>query len=201
LHRICNDSDPLQHRAADIVNRKLPAANVPLSPCKEGKMRTVSLFFVILVCILNLSGCGSKPLQAAANTVVSDAGTDMDLASEAEPLPEEIRAAQAHYRALFDEAFMERTVFYKYDEILVQWPEQMRSFGDITLRIQSPDGRIYAEGHKHVAGGSTINLGKAYLLRDGHYHVVLMPPVLEYYIDDVRVKRKIDIEIRAWQDQ
>ena len=71
----------------------------------------------------------------------------------------------------------------------------MKHTDKLTVRLQSPDGRIYAEGQTDITKGATVNLGPVYQVPDGDYHVVLMPPAEEYYLRHMQIARRIPVRI------
>jgi hypothetical protein len=152
-------------------------------------MQIRQLMGLLVMALILLAGCAAAEVQGATAALSPDAGIASNQALE----------RRLHLAALFDAAILDQTVYHKYDQIIVRWPQDMALSGEITLRIQKPDGRIYGERHAHIEAGSVINLGEAYILRDGDYHIVLMPPVTEYYMGGMRIDRKLDIEVRVWQ--
>ena len=77
----------------------------------------------------------------------------------------------------------------------MRWPETLPVAGEINIRLQTPAGRIYAEGRTHIKPGATVKLGKAYQVADGAYQIVLMPTLEEYYEHGLRIQRPIDVQI------
>lgn len=156
--------------------------------------------------VMNLGWMGVimlAPVLVTVCTVAEALTIDVDNPSISSQLSESVvdpsLERRQHLQRLFNAAVLDKTVHYKHDEILVRWPQEMTISGQIVLRIQKPDGRIYSERFTQIEGGSVINLGKAYVLRDGHYQVVLMPPLGEYYMGGMRIDRRLDIEIRVQQ--
>lgn len=142
---------------------------------------------------LLLAGCATVGVQADMAAILPGAQV-VQASAPSRPLDR-----RQQLQALFDAAVLDQTIYHKYDNILVRWPAEMTHSGQITLRIQKPDGRIYAERAAYVEADSVTDLGEAYVLRDGHYYVVLMPPVTEYYIGSLRVDRRLDFEVRVQQ--
>ncbi|MCB0083928.1 MAG: hypothetical protein KDE47_23470, partial [Caldilineaceae bacterium] len=96
---------------------------------------------------------------------------------------------------LFDAATLDRTFYHHEDEVIVRWPADLKVSGKIGVRLQTPGGRIYAEGNPYAKAGEKVNLGKAYTRPDGDYFVTLMPEPQEYYEHNVRLLRHIPIRI------
>jgi hypothetical protein len=65
----------------------------------------------------------------------------------------------------------------------------------VTVRLQSADGRIYAEARPDVQKGKKVNLGPVYQVPDGDYTVTLMPSIEEYYLHQMQVERRIPLRI------
>lgn len=96
---------------------------------------------------------------------------------------------------IFNAATIERSLYHHEDEVIVYWPHTLRAAGKIGVRLQSVDGRIYAEGHPTAKAGEKVKLGKAYTRPDGRYWITLMPDPEEYYVHNVRMLRRIPIWI------
>ncbi len=92
-------------------------------------------------------------------------------------------------------ATLDKDSYHGEDEIIVKWPEETPFGAEITLRLQTPDGRIYNEKRASVKAGSVISLGKANLRPDGEYRLVLMPDVEEYYLHGMRIQHQLPLRI------
>ncbi|MFZ1757353.1 MAG: hypothetical protein WBO46_19235 [Caldilineaceae bacterium] len=156
------------------------------------KTRSIPPALAVLVFVLlSIAGCNPPPVQAAA----IDSNTDT--ASQNEQIDREFLEQRNSYQAIFEAASVNQTFFRKYDDILVTFSDSMPLKQEITLRIQRTDGRIYGERITWVEAGSVINLGEAYVLPDGDFDVVLMPTLGVYYMDGVRVERRIPIQVQT----
>ncbi|RIK39473.1 MAG: hypothetical protein DCC55_17945 [Chloroflexi bacterium] len=96
---------------------------------------------------------------------------------------------------VFAAAYLEQSTYQRDHEIKVKWPADARVAGEIVVRLQTPAGRIYAEGKLLVRPGEELNLGKAYQYPEGSYQMVLMPTQTEYYVHGLRIQRRIDLQI------
>ncbi|MCB0064191.1 MAG: hypothetical protein KDE19_18840, partial [Caldilineaceae bacterium] len=96
---------------------------------------------------------------------------------------------------IFQAATLEQSLYHHEDEITVWWPDDLQVMGKIGVRLQSVDGRIYAEGHPTAQAGGKVKLGKAYTRPDGRYWVTLMPEPEEYYVHNVRLTRRMSLHI------
>ncbi|HXF61852.1 MAG TPA: hypothetical protein VNK95_09545 [Caldilineaceae bacterium] len=96
---------------------------------------------------------------------------------------------------LMEHAYLMRDVYHRDDKLEVRWPQDMKLVGDLTARLQTPAGRIYAEGQPLVRGGTVHSLGPVYNAPDGVYEVLLMPKPEEYYLHDMRVQHRLPLRI------
>lgn len=154
-------------------------------------MRHLLIYTILVLSLAFLNGC--QPVRAAAATL------EPEVLVQPDPVPAELAERFQSYQAIFDAASMEQTLFHKYDDILVAFSEATPLRQEITLRIQTTEGRIYGERITWVEAGSVINLGEAYVLPDGDYFVVLMPTPGVYYLDGVRAERRLEIQVRVRQ--
>lgn len=97
---------------------------------------------------------------------------------------------------LFDAAYLDQDVYGRNDTILVHWPDTLGMAGQLTIRIQTSSGRIYLEGSIVAQPSAVADLGKAYLLPPGDYEVALMPMPGEYYMENMRIERKMSIRVQ-----
>jgi len=97
--------------------------------------------------------------------------------------------------AIFAAAILERRTFHRDDELIVRWPAELPYSSQITVRLQTPDGRIYAEGQPMIKGGTQVNLGKAYQRADGRYWITLMPELNDYYVYGMKIVHHLPLQI------
>jgi hypothetical protein len=107
------------------------------------------------------------------------------------PLPER-RQRLAQY---FAAAYLTQDLYHREQPLTVRWPADLPGTSELTLRLQTPAGRIYAEMHPTVRGGAEVTLGKSYQFPDGPYQIVLMPTLAEYYEHGLRITQRIDLHI------
>ncbi len=105
------------------------------------------------------------------------------------------QALEDHYR----QAYFERDVFSYGEPIVLNWPTGLGKKYEYTMRLQTPEKRIYAEATPNPQAGDTRQVGKAYEFPEGHYHAVLMPNPNEYYEHKMKVQRKIDLDLMRWE--
>lgn len=96
---------------------------------------------------------------------------------------------------LFASAWLDRDVYHRDDELKIYWPTTITDATPITIRVQSPTGRIYVEAQPTVQAGFVANLGKIYQLPEGDYDVVLMPALDTYYVHGLRIVRKLPLSV------
>lgn len=93
------------------------------------------------------------------------------------------------------QAYLLRDVYHREDKLEVHWPQTMALKDELTVRLQTPTGRIYAEGHPRIEAGTVINLGAVYQFPEGVYEILLMPKAEEYYLHNMRVQRRLPLRI------
>lgn len=96
---------------------------------------------------------------------------------------------------LFDQAYITQSVYHRNEELLLHWPAEMKLVDKLTVRLQARTGRIYGETQPDIQGGTTVNLGPVYQLPDGDYDIVLMPPVEEYYLGQMKIEQRIPLRV------
>ena len=96
---------------------------------------------------------------------------------------------------LFASAWLDRDVYHRDDELKLYWSTTITGATPITIRVQSPSGRIYVEAQPTIQAGFVANLGKIYQLPEGDYDVVLMPALDTYYVHGLRIVRKLPISV------
>ena len=92
-------------------------------------------------------------------------------------------------------AYLPKAVYHHDEELRIHWGNEMRFRGKLTLRLQTPAGRIYGEGQPWVEPGGTSSFGQVYQVPSGEYEIVIMPEPEEYYVKGMRVQRKLPLRI------
>lgn len=126
------------------------------------------------------------------------------MALQAVSLPEGVRVClptanerteqRRQLEKVFGQAYLDREVYTADDHIVLQWPEKLAERCDLTVRLQSLSGRIYAELTRAEAPAA-IRLRRRIQVPDGAYQVVLMPRPEVYYEQNLRVQRRIDLHV------
>ncbi|RME63243.1 MAG: hypothetical protein D6790_05020, partial [Caldilineae bacterium] len=96
---------------------------------------------------------------------------------------------------LFDQAYLDRDVFTHNENITVHWPAGRPAHDNFAARLQRHDGRIYSEHHTEGKSREKIVLGVAYQFPEDAYQVQLFPHPEEYYVNNMRVERRLDLRI------
>lgn len=94
---------------------------------------------------------------------------------------------------IFAQAYLEREVFQAKERIWLKWPATSLLYENLTVRLQSPDRRIFAEGNIEAMAGARVPIAWPDQLADGRYDVVVMPRSEEYYQKEMRILRRIPI--------
>jgi hypothetical protein len=115
------------------------------------------------------------------------------------------RVADFHaYEALFELASLDRDVFVDGDNVALHWPEDLEAVSKargipahprISLRAQTPDGRIIAETLGRPRAGEPTKTMPALNLPLGPFQAVLMPDPETYSEGQVRVRRTFDLTV------
>lgn len=104
-------------------------------------------------------------------------------------------ARRQKLEAIMDAAYLDQDVYHREQKLVVRWPKDLKLADQITVRLQTPSGRIYAEGQPHVRAGFELNLGPVYQVPEGDYQILLMPHPEEYYVHGMRIQRRIPLRI------
>jgi hypothetical protein len=96
---------------------------------------------------------------------------------------------------VLDAAYTRKDVFHTGQTVKVHWPEDLAEKASVTLRLQSPANRIYAESHRRGAAGQEAPLGQALQFQDGDYRLIVMPRPKEYYEGQMRIFREIPVRV------
>lgn len=93
------------------------------------------------------------------------------------------------------EAYILADVYHGKQKITLHWPATMQRVDALTVRLQTPGGRIYAEAAPIIQAGSRISFGAADQFPGGAYELLLIPQPEEYYVQGMRVERRIPLTI------
>ncbi|MBN1935130.1 MAG: hypothetical protein JW934_10720 [Anaerolineae bacterium] len=96
--------------------------------------------------------------------------------------------------ALF-EAYLERDVFRHNDEITVCWPDDMSRKALVAVRLQTPDGRIYAEASIETSTAKPISVGPVHQYPNLQYDVMVIPSLRVYHEVGIRIRRKLPLNM------
>lgn len=109
------------------------------------------------------------------------------------PTTNENLARRQALEAVFEAAYVERDVYGPEDGIVVHWPEKMTARAEVTARLQTPSGRIFAEANRVGTPGDRAWLQAPLQIPEGAYQVLLMPQPREYYEANLRIQRRINL--------
>lgn len=135
------------------------------------------------------AGAGHLPMAVGLRLVGVD-GVGGRLPTTLEPV-----ARRQKLAAVMAEAYLPQAVYGRHQKIVLRWPTDMNKTDALTARLQTPAARIYAEAHPVVHKGSKVDFGEARQFPDGEYEVLLQPQFEEYYVQDLRVQRRLPLRI------
>jgi hypothetical protein len=94
---------------------------------------------------------------------------------------------------VFEAAYLERDIYAPDNGIVARWPDELTAQAEVTARLQTPSGRIYAEAGQVGTPGDRAWLQTPVQIPEGAYQVLLMPQPREYYEANMRVQRRINL--------
>lgn len=175
-------NDALSHHQAGF-HGQLPASQTLLAPLSAGRNRVLIRIEQVAV--------RTCPFVMAFQIAGVDAPTAQVLLPTAMPL----FARRQSLEKLFAPAFLTQRIYHRDQEIRLKWPDAARVAGEITVRLQTPSGRIYADANAQVGPGFELSLGRAYQFPAGAYQVVLMPTPAEFYEHGLKLQRRINVQL------
>lgn len=89
--------------------------------------------------------------------------------------------------------YVSQDVFEKADTIQLHWPEDLKHDSPTVVRLMSPAGQIYAEGTVDGTAGDHLVLQRPDQIPSGPYRIFIMPRTWEYYDQNLRVTREINL--------
>jgi len=94
---------------------------------------------------------------------------------------------------IFATAYLDRDVFVWDEFPTVHWAESQNASEEIMIRLQTPAGRIYAESRATATPGDKWPLVQAHQAPQGPLRIIMMPPIKEYYDDNIRIRRTFSL--------
>jgi hypothetical protein len=88
-------------------------------------------------------------------------------------------------------AFLDRDAYVWDDEITVHWSPELAQSAEISVRLQKPDGWIYAEGQPTAKPDLHHGMGMPLQIPEGQFQIFLFPTPREYYEGNLRLERRI----------
>lgn len=118
-----------------------------------------------------------------------------DEIKEAVRLPTTIErvARRRKFENIFEAAYTMQEVYKYADEVKVLWPDDLEDSASITVRMQTPSGRIYSETNRLGSAGNHAILGQAVQFPDGQYNALVMPRPKEFHEGMMRISRPIPL--------
>ena len=112
-------------------------------------------------------------------------------------LPTSVRPASRRQtlESIFDQAYLDRDVYSRHAKVTVHWADGQEVTDDFALRLMRKGGRIYSEHHTKGETREEVVLGTAFQFPQDDYEVFLFPNPEHYYVNDLRVERRLDIHI------
>ena len=112
-------------------------------------------------------------------------------------LPTSVRPASRRrtLESLFDQAYLDRDVYSRHAKVTVNWQGGQTVTDDFALRLMRKGGRIYSEHHTKGEKREEIVLGTAFQFPQDDYEIMLFPNPEHYYVNDMRVERRLDVHI------
>ncbi len=112
-------------------------------------------------------------------------------------LPTSVRPASRRQtlESIFDQAYLDRDVYSRHAKVTVSWPDGQPVTDDFAMRLMRKGGRIYSEHHTKGESREEVVLGTAFQFPQDDYEVFLFPNPEHYYVNDLRVERRLDIHI------
>ncbi len=95
--------------------------------------------------------------------------------------------------SIFAAAYIDRDIFSRDEAFTVYWPADLTASDELTLRLQTPSGRIYAEAKITAAPGETTTIRHAYDAPQGPLLLRFLPVPELFYEKDLRVLREIPL--------
>lgn len=96
----------------------------------------------------------------------------------------------------FEEAYLDRDLYTRDDEITVQWPDGLGLRCELIIRLMDLSGRIYVEARPLVEAGTSVQMVRCTQIPAGPYRAVLMPKPEEYYEGNMRVQKRIGLWVQ-----
>ena len=99
------------------------------------------------------------------------------------------------FASFFEQLYLEKDVYAHEDRIVLHWPRKLEAPADYNARLQMTNGRIYADSEGKEGDNGDRTLAQAVSIPDGEYELILMPSPNEYYVQGVRVQRKLPLSV------
>jgi hypothetical protein len=84
-------------------------------------------------------------------------------------------------------------VFEADEPIQLHWPQDLKHASPAVVRLQTPEGQIYAEGTVEGTAGDHLFLQFPRQIPMGPYRIFMMPRTWEYYDHNLRITREFEL--------
>jgi len=95
----------------------------------------------------------------------------------------------------FEQGYFDRDTFVSDDHIILRWAKGMTDKDQYTVRLVKPPQRIYAELQEKEHTGQDRPIMRAYEAKEDAYEIVFLPDPLEFYEQNVRIQRRLSLNI------
>lgn len=158
-----------------------------------------------LIKVTLLKGCNRLQLQMEQNSrgitsfmfslSVGNKGPEQDeMRVQIPTVVKDIKRRQLLERVI-QAAYIERDLYRNDDQVVVHWPSDLLETADVTLQLRDTEENIFCEGVLVAKEGNAFGLLQAMQNPSGHYRVVVLPDLKEYYEYHQRVNKRIDLNV------
>jgi hypothetical protein len=137
-------------------------------------------------------GTGPTPYAMALRVVTPSGPLDAEVFL---PTATADVARRQRLEALLDQAYLEKNVVHKGNDIVMHWEADLNTVGPYWYRILDMRGRTYVEGTPQVTPSEAVNVGHLARLWERDYALALAATPQEYYEHNLRYQRSIPVYV------
>lgn len=141
----------------------------------------------VLIRVANV-GIGDVPMVVGLHIEGAEGVVKLPTLLEPVARRQKLAAVMAH-------AYLTQDVYSRKERIVVHWPDDLPMIDALTVRLQTPASRIRGEANPMIQKGAQSDLGEARLLPNGPYEILLQPQFEEYYVQNMRVQRRLPLRV------
>jgi hypothetical protein len=124
------------------------------------------------------------------------AGLSSDGVSVMLPTPVMAIARRQTLETMIEAAYLDRYVYGRNDEVVVRWHDTLGVSAPAGVRFQNPEGWIFMDVWRARGAASEVcRLVRGFEVPEGAYQVLVQPRPEEYYEDNQRVRKRINLHI------